>query len=516
MILQPYRPDIEIPDCSITDLLFVAADRHGDSVAFIDGVDGRSITFDEWLAGTLRVAAGFAARGLARGDVVALFSPNHPEYPVAFHGVVRAGGVVTTANPLYTAEEFGKQLRDCKARFVITIGPFLEKVTEAIAGLDVQEVFTFDGADGSTDFAELVASDDAVPDVTIDPRRDLCVLPYSSGTTGMPKGVMLTHRNLVANAAQLRGVQSKLLEPGDAMMGVLPFFHIYGMVAVMNDGLNAGATVVTLSRFELATFLQAIQDHRVSYANLVPPIILALAKHPAVDDYDLSSLRTLLSGAAPLGAELASACRQRLGCNVMQGYGLTETSPVTHFPTVEMSVEDPGTVGPALANTEVKLVDENREPAPEGGPGEVCIRGPQVMLGYLNQPEATAAMLDDEGWLYTGDIGRSGPDGRLYIVDRVKELIKYKGAQVAPAELEALLVGHPAIRDAAVVGVPDDEAGELPKAFVVLAEPIELDAIVAWVAEQVSPTKKIRLIEEIDAIPRSASGKILRRELAGK
>jgi acyl-CoA synthetase (AMP-forming)/AMP-acid ligase II len=261
-------------------------------------------------------------------------------------------------------------------------------------------------------------------------------------------------------------------------------------------------------------FLELIQKHRVTRANLVPPIMLGLAKHPAVDKYDLSSLKEVLSGAAPLGEDLAEAVVRRLGCNVLQGYGLTETSPVTHVCPNFPGMIKRASVGPPLPNTEVMVVDTmTNEPLGPNQQGEIWMRGPQVMKGYLNNPDATAATLDEAGWLHTGDIGYADDDGYFYIVDRVKELIKYKGFQVAPAELEALLLSHPAIADAAVVPSPDEEAGEVPKAFLVLKGEVTAEEIMAWVAERVAPHKKIRRVEFVNQVPKSLSGKILRRIL---
>jgi acyl-CoA synthetase (AMP-forming)/AMP-acid ligase II len=279
----------------------------------------------------------------------------------------------------------------------------------------------------------------------------------------------------------------------------------------MNLSLRNGVPVVTMPRFDLDQFLGLIEEHRVTVANVVPPIALALAKHPAVDGADLSSLRMVLSGAAPLGAELSVAVAERIGAPTVQGYGMTETSPVTHVCPIEPELSKPGTIGMPVPGTECRLVDsETREDAERG---ELWVRGPQVMTGYLNNESATKATIDADGWLHTGDIAEVDEDGYFTIVDRLKELIKYKGFQVPPAELEAILITHPAVADCAVIGVPDEEAGELPKAFVVCAGEVSDDEIMDYVADKVSPQKKIRLIERIEEIPKSASGKILRRQL---
>jgi acyl-CoA synthetase (AMP-forming)/AMP-acid ligase II len=343
----------------------------------------------------------------------------------------------------------------------------------------------------------------------------LIFLPYSSVTTGLPKGVMLTHYNIVANICQFKDIET--YGEADTLIGVLPFFHIYGMTVIMAAALYKGATIVTMPRFDLEQFLQTLQNYSVTWAYMVPPIVLALAKHPLVDKYDLSKIKSILSGAAPLGKEVTQACADRLNCLVRQGYGLTETSPVTHFTPNDPAKIKLGSIGPVLPMTECKIIDYNTDA--ELGPnqeGELWMRGPQVMKGYLNHPQATAASINSEGWFRSGDIGYADEDGYFYIVDRLKELIKYKGLQVAPAELEAVLLTHPAVADAAVIPSPDEEAGEVPKGFVVLRGEATPDELMAYVAERVAPHKKIRRLEVIDQIPKSASGKILRRLLVDK
>ena len=508
---SPY-PDVALPDVPLHEFVLRRAAALGDKPALVDAVSGRSLTYAALAAGVARVAAGLAARGFRPGDVLGVFMPNAPEFALAFHGTLAAGGVVTTINSLCTVQDAVFQLRDARARFLVTVPPFMDRAGPVAQELGIEEVFVIGGAPGATPFAALLEHDAPVPHVSIDPAADLAVLPYSSGTTGFPKGVMLTHRNLVANLLQTDSAHS--LAEADRVMAVLPFFHIYGMQVVLNLALGRGATLVTMPKFELEPFLGALQRYRVTRAFVVPPLVLALAKHPAVDRYDLSSLCGMMSGAAPLDAALETACVRRVGCRLLQGYGLTEASPVTHANPDEPGKIKPGTVGVLLPNTECRIVD------PATGvdlgieeDGELLIRGPQVMRGYLNNPDATAATLDRDGWLHTGDIGHVDADGYFTIVDRLKELIKYKGFQVAPAELEAMLRAHPAVADAAVIPIPDDECGEVPKAFVVLKGETTPAALLAYVAEHVAPYKKIRVIEVIDAIPKSPSGKILRRVL---
>jgi acyl-CoA synthetase (AMP-forming)/AMP-acid ligase II len=501
-----------IPETDVAAFVLGRAAELGAKPALIDGPSGRELSYARLARSVRSLAAGLADRGFEKGDTLALYLPNLPEYAVAFHGVASAGGRATTVNPLYTAAELAHQLRDSGARMLITMPPFLDAAREAAREVALDDIHVVGEADGVPSFDELLGDPDDAPVVEIYPARDLAVLPYSSGTTGLPKGVMLTHRNLIANVLQTQ--VGFPVRADDTVIGVLPFFHIYGQTVIMNQGLWAGATIVTMPRFDLEQFLDLLERHRVTQAYVVPPIALALAKHPAVEGRDLGALRAIMSGAAPLGAELIERVAERLGCKVVQGYGLTETSPVTHTMPAE-GENRPGTIGRPLPATECRLVDPSSgEDVGEGELGELWVRGPQVMSGYLGNPEATAATIDPEGWLHTGDIAVCDSDGYFTIVDRLKELIKYKGYQVPPAELEGLLLGHPAVADVAVVGVPDDECGELPKAFVVPADrELDVEELMGWVAERVAPQKRIRLVEQVEEIPKSPSGKILRRVL---
>ncbi|MEU6920984.1 4-coumarate--CoA ligase family protein [Streptomyces sp. NPDC046631] len=513
----PAVPALDLP---IHDaVLGEATAAYGDTVALIDGTDGSTtLTYRQLDAFHRNLAAGLAAAGLRKGDVLALHSPNTIAYPAVFFGATRAGATVTTVHPLSTAEEFAKQLRDSSARWIVTVSPLLDAAREAaaLAG-PIERILVCDRAEGHTSVLDLLATTAPEPHIALDPGEDIAALPYSSGTTGTPKGVMLTHRSMATNLEQLRPFVP--MGPGDRILAVLPFFHIYGLTALMNAPLRMGATVVVLPRFDLGQFLAAIEKHRITGLYVAPPIVLALAKHPAVDQYDLSSLEYVVSAAAPLDAALAAACSQRLGLPpVRQAYGMTELSPGTHVVPLAAENPPPGAVGRLLPSTEMRIapLGDDTEDAPVDTDGEILIRGPQVMKGYLGRPEATADMIDADGWLHTGDIGRVDADGWLFVVDRVKELIKYKGYQVAPADLEALLLTHPSVADAAVIGVYDDEGNEVPKAYVVRqpsAPDLTADDIMAYVAERVAPYKKVRRLEFTDAIPRAASGKILRREL---
>ena len=513
MILRSPHPDVRIPNTLLHDLVLGETAARGDKPALIDGPTGRTITYRQLASGITRVAAALAARGFASGDVLALFAPNLPEFAIAFHGALAAGGVVTTIDSLATAQDLEYQLRNAGPKILVTVPAFLDRAAPVAQRLGI-ELFVFGeaaGATGARPFKALLEGNTPAPRVAR-AANDVAVLPYSSGTTGFPKGVMLTHRNLVANLLQIGGLVQITTE--DRLIAVLPFFHIYGMHALMNLALWRGATIVTMPRFELEPFLELLQRYRITRAMVVPPLMLALANHPAVMRYDLSSLRAVYSGAAPLDAALQTACAERLHCAVTQAYGLTEASPVTHLVPDGPGQNKPGTVGTLVPNSECRVVDmsSGRDVGP-GDDGEILFRGPNVMKGYLGNPEATAATLDAEGWLHTGDIGHADGEGYFTIVDRFKELIKVNAYQVPPAELEAVLRSHPAVADAAVIPTPDVACGEVPKAFVVLRQTITGEELIAYVAERVAPYKRIRAVEVIDAIPKSPAGKILRRML---
>ncbi len=512
---------VDIPALSIGEYVFCNRGERGARVALIDGASGRSLTFDELVDAIARLAGGLAALGIGPGSTVALMAPNLPEYAIVFHAVTATGACLTTLNPASTESEVRHQLKDAGACMLITLPAVWAVARAACGGTDVRRTVLIGAAgqvtaaaDGELlDFAELLRSP-PLPPRRLDPQA-IAVLPYSSGTTGLPKGVMLSHRNLVANLAQMEHHLG--LGDDEVMIAVLPFFHIYGMQVIMNDGLRRGTTLVTMPRFELAQFLGLVQRYRATRLLLVPPIILALAKHPLVADFDLSSVRSILSGAAPLGAELSRAAANRLGVPVVQGYGMTEMSPVSH--ACRFDAPRDGSIGILIANAEARVVDPvSGEDLGVDADGELWIRGPMVMQGYHANAAASASTLDGDGWLHTGDIGHVDADGYWYLVDRLKELIKVSAFQVAPARLEALLLAHPAVADAAVIGVADEVCGEIPKAFVVLrpGEQVTAERLQQHVADQVATYERIRLVEFVDVIPKSPSGKILRRLLRAR
>jgi acyl-CoA synthetase (AMP-forming)/AMP-acid ligase II len=471
------------------------AQLRSDAVALIDAATGRSLTFGEVLDGTRRFAGGLRARGARAGDVIGIVAFNRPEFAIAMHGALSAGLTLAPASPLLTARELSAFLRQAGARWAVADAESRAKVVEA----DVfEEVLALE---------ELPVGEAGEP-VSGRPQA-LAVVFSTSGTTGLPKSAAHTHAGAVATLRQYAAGSLRRFRADDVVSGVVPFPHMFGSV-MLNSALRAGARMVVLPRFEPEAFLRMIEEHRVTVAIVVPPVARLLARHPLVDRYDLSSLRFVFVGAAPCPAALEEECSERLGCTVAQGLGMTEAAPLA-LP------EEPvrhGSVGRVVPGTEAIVVDPDSGARLDAGrTGELWFRGPQVMSGYLGDAAATEGIIDADGWLHSGDLGYFDADGHLYVVDRLKELIKCRGYQVAPAQLEAELVAHPAIADAAVVGRPDVEAGEVPVAYVVPRAPVGCGEIVSWVGERVAPYKRLADVIVVDEIPRSPTGKVLRRVL---
>jgi acyl-CoA synthetase (AMP-forming)/AMP-acid ligase II len=511
MVLSSRYTSAPIPDISLATFFRDAVAPRAGDVAVLDGPTGRSYTFRQVLDLSASVANGLVARGIAPGDRVAFIVPNLPEVALAYHGAIAAGAVAMMVNPLATREELVRYFGVGSPKLAITTAPLVEAIRAVAPELPV---IALGDAPGSEPFTALLGGSTTPPAVAISPDA-VAVMPYSSGTTGFPKGVMLTHRNIIAQCLAIESVShGDVIVPGAAVMAVLPFFHIYGIMAFLTYGLMHGAKLITMPRFDLQQYIELARRHEVPLLHVVPPILLGLAKYPG--ELKLPHVKAAVCGAAPLSAELAAEFMQRTGAMVYQVYGMTEVSGATHIASRDPADSKPGSIGSLIGNAEARVVStETGDDVAPGERGEIWVRGPFVMRGYFEDPAATAHTIDRDGWLHTGDIGYVDGDGDFWVVDRVKELIKYKGLQVAPAELEAVLLQHPAIADCAVYPQPDDEAGEIPKAAVVLKRDAAAtaDELLQFVHARVSPHKRVRALRFVDAIPKSASGKILRRVL---
>ncbi|KAI9796146.1 MAG: hypothetical protein M1833_006484 [Piccolia ochrophora] len=554
-------PHIDIPNLDIWTFLFERKDREypGDKTIYIDPDTNRSYTYD-----AVRSTAVEFGKGLKnlwdwqKGEVLALFTPNSIDTPAIIWGCHWAGGIISPANPGYTVDELAFQLKDAGAKALVTQKPFLKVALEAAqrAGIPENRILLLgDERDETSRFKHFTSIRNTsgatrYRRTKIDPQEDLAFLVYSSGTTGHPKGVMLSHSNIVSNILMLRvGEEGNLTwdggrdGKGDICMAFLPFFHIYGLsltrkinflngypdhelltilglTCLIHQALYSGLTLVVMPKFELDKFCSHIQNYKITFAYVVPPVVLLLGKHPNVDKYDLSSLRMMNSGAAPLTKELVDTVYKRLKVPIKQGYGLSETSPTTHTQRWADWDKTIGSVGRLMPNQTAKYMSPDEEEVSEGEAGELWIKGPNIFQGYLNNPEGTKNALTSDGYFKTGDVGYQDKDGNFFITDRVKELIKYKGFQVPPAELEGLLATHPKIADVAVVGVYDRHlASEVPRAYVVPVRGVEggynmETEIVGWLQSKVANHKRLRGgVRFVDEVPKSASGKILRRLL---
>jgi acyl-CoA synthetase (AMP-forming)/AMP-acid ligase II len=506
------HPPVEVGGTTLHQVVAAAAGRAPQRPALVDGEAGLTVGYAALASRIERVAAGLAARGLRPGDVLALWAPNLPQWAGVALAAMAAGATVTGANPAYTEGELTRQLADSGASMLVTVPQLVPAARSAAAAAGVREVLVVGEAEGATPLAALLDPEAPAPEAAAEPGA-VALLPYSSGTTGLPKGVMLTHANLVT---MLRQLNSGLrVTERDTLLALAPFFHVMGFMATLALPLASGATVVTMPRFDLGRFLDLVQRHRVTVLVVPPPVMAALARHPLVDAHDLSSVELIVSGGAPLGADLQRAVAARLpGAAVGQGWGMTETAIGATMPD-RRSGTAPGSVGRVMPNTELRVVDPaTGRDLGTGETGELWVRGPQVMAGYLNNPSATAEALDPDGWLRTGDLGRVDGGGDVFVVDRLKELIKVSAYQVAPAELEALLLAHPGVADAAVIPRQDAAHGEVPVAVVVPRGEVDGEELMAWVAARVAPHKRLRAVRFADAVPRTPSGKLLRRVLA--
>lgn len=524
-VFRSRLPDIEIPsEQTLQSYCFAKMAEVGSRPCLIDGQTGESYTYSEVESLTRRAAAGLRRMGVGKGDVVMNLLRNCPEFAFSFLGAARLGAATTTANPFYTPHEIHRQAEAAGAKLVVTEACAVEKVREFAAGKGIP-VVTVDGRfDGCVEFEELIGGEEEMDEGEIHPD-DVVALPYSSGTTGLPKGVMLTHRSLITSVAQqVDGENPNLyFSKEDVVLCLLPLFHIYSLNSVLLAGLRAGSAIVIMRKFDIGALVDLVRAHGVTVAPFVPPIVVEITKSDRVTAGDLASIRMVMSGAAPMGKDLQDSFMAKLPNAVLgQGYGMTEAGPVLAmclaFAKEPFEVKS-GSCGTVVRNAELKIVDPDTGASlGRNQPGEICIRGQQIMKGYLNDPEATKNTIDKDSWLHTGDIGYVDDDEEIFIVDRLKEIIKYKGFQVPPAELEALLITHPEIKDAAVVSMQDELAGEVPVAFVVRTQGSEISEndIKQFVAKEVVFYKRIHKVFFADSIPKSPSGKILRKDLRAK
>ncbi|RMJ25493.1 Phenylacetyl-CoA ligase [Aspergillus sp. HF37] len=540
-------PSFEVPNLDLWTFLFERNDRPypDDKIIYQDADTQRYYTYK-----TLKDAALTFGKGLRavlewkKGDVLALFTPNSIDTPVVTWGTHWAGGVVSPANPAYTAEELAFQLKSSGAKALATHASVLPVAKEAAKRVGLSEdrlMLIGDERDPDARIKHFtsvrnISGTTRFRRVKLDPSKDLAFIVYSSGTSGTPKGVLLSHRNIVANILQLTAGDGGNLTwnggadgKGDRLLAFLPFYHIYGLTCLVHATLYTGYQLVVMQRFDLEKWCAHVQNYRITFSYVVPPVVLLLGKHPIVDKYDLSSLRLMNSGAAPLTRELVEAVYARLKVGIKQGYGLSETSPTTHTQPWDEWHSSIGSVGRLMPNMEAKYTstpEDGSEPqeVKVGEVGELSLRGPNIFLGYLDNPTATAEALTPDGWFRTGDVGYQDKNGSFYITDRVKELIKYKGFQVPPAELEGILVDNEAVDDVAVVGIESEAHGtEVPLAFVVRSSKSkssgvgadqEARNIVQWLEGKVAQHKRLRGgVRFVNEIPKSVSGKILRRVL---
>ncbi|RBY74537.1 acyl-CoA synthetase [Geodermatophilus sp. TF02-6] len=551
---------LDHPEVPVGSILRAAVRRWGDRTAFVDS--DVPLTYTELGARAHAVANWLAEHGVGRGDVVAAHIPNCRQYPAVYYGVLLAGATFSPTNPLLPAADLAAQLTDAGARVLVTWDQVLPVARPALAATPVQTVVVTGAAhildfaarlgglqSGDVDLADLLAADptDRHRDAGVDPAADLAHLAYTGGTTGVSKGVELTHRNVVTNLLQsacwTSGSLPELDAAGDVtlrqvlgpdehpvrlgegrIINLTPWFHAMGVIGYLGGLVLAGTTTVVHVRFDPVRYVADAVRYRVTGIGGAPPVFVALLQVPGIAEADLSSVRGISSGAAPLPVPLIERLQALLPQAVIgEGYGLTEvTMMATGNPSFRSGTRRAGTVGVPVFDTEVSIQPlGGGAPLPPGERGEVCIRGPQVMRGYAHRPEATAAAIDADGWFHTGDVGVLDAEGYLAIVDRTKDMLLYKGYNVFPRELEEILFGVPGVAGAAVVGRPDEEAGELPVAYVVRRDDdagaaLTAEAVMAAVNDRVTPYKRLRDVVFIDAIPVSAAGKVLKRELAAR
>ena len=503
----------------VHNVILDSSRKFANKTALIDASVNRRFTYAEYGEIMEGLARGLVAAGLRPGEVVAIFLPNSWEFAATYHAATLAGGIPTLLNPTYREREVRYQLENSGAAFLVTDGAILGEIN--LAGLTtLRRVYsTRQHHSGAEPFADLLRATTATLPTPDKPANEtLAALPYSSGTTGLPKGVMLSHHNLVANIYQLVGPNGTAINGDDTLLCFLPLYHIYGLNVGLNPILTLGGTLVLMPRFNVEQLGGLLVSERVTTMPVVPPALNALSQAADAGQFPRDHrLHWVKSGAAPLSPELARRFTALTGILVCQGYGMTEASPVTHVGYLEPELYKPESIGQPLVQTECRVLDVNDREVGCGSPGELVMRGPQFMLGYWKEPQATASVLRD-GWYWSGDVVCRDEHHFFYVLDRSKEMIKYKGFPVAPAEVEAVLMEHPAVSDCGVVARPNLEAGEIPCAFVVLREGQASDdtmkrSLCSFVADRLTHYKQPREVHFVEAVPRTPSGKILRREL---
>jgi len=504
---------LDYPEIPLFRLLSDTAKKYPDSIAF--SCQSSSLSYAELDSLTGRLAVGLNELGVRRGDSVVLFLQNSLEFVIGYYGILKAGGIAAPANPLYKGNELKHQLNDAKATIIITDGNSYPVVREIKGETELKTVILTD----SEGIGEVVSLGEIMmrcqpspPKLDIKPKEDIAAIEYTGGTTGFPKGAMLTHYNLVANAIQNAtwfGWSSE-----DVIVGLLPFYHSWGACTCVNSPIYSGARVITLSRFDAEELFKIIERERATVLYGAASMFTMLTSNPVINKYNLSSLKYVKAGAMPIPSEIKERWEQLTGVKMVLGYGLSEASPETH--DSPLGRVKPGTVGIPIMDTDARIVDEETGEIGllPGKVGELLIKGPQVMKGYLNRPEDNKEALRN-GWLYTGDLALMDEEGYFRIVDRKKETIKYKGYTIAPAEVEAVLYQHPAVRECAVVGKPDTSVGEVPKAYIVLKDghTLSREELIRFCEQKVAPYKRVREVEFVDEIPKTQVGKILRRVL---
>lgn len=513
--------EITIPDMSLSDMLKQSVSKFQNNTAI--HFYGKETTYKELNNLVDAFTAALQDKGIKKGDRAAIMLPNCPQYVISYYGILQAGGIVTQLNPMLVGKELEYILNDSGAETIVIYEPLLPVLNQVMDNTFVKHVIkvNIEGRDATDDMATgfqsfLKSANKRPVEVDINPREDVAVLQYTGGTTGRSKGVMLTHRNLLANIMQSYEFFKDTINIGkERYLSVIPLFHVYGMTSCMNLTIYIGAINILLPRFDLEEVLETIKNIQPTSFPGVPTMYIALINHPKVNEYGLNSMEICNSGSAPMPVEILRSFEERTGAKIVEGYGLSEASPTTHCNPL-FATRKPGSVGIGVPSTDYKIVDlatGNKE-LPAGEVGEIIIKGPQVMKGYWNMPDETDLTLRD-GWLYTGDIAYMDEDGYLYIVDRKKDLIIASGYNVYPRDVEEVLYEHPSIQEAVVVGVPDPYRGETVKAVIVLKDGSNCteEELTSYCRSNLSAYKVPRIFEFRKELPKTGVGKILRRKL---